>query len=77
MTQTSTPLAVTSSYLVLIEREGDINWLGQFEALSEAQIAMTAWLKQANRSDEDAAFIVPIITWGRADPHIDAAHPGP
>lgn len=66
MTQPSTALAPHSSYLVLLDREGEVDWLGQFDDLSAAQTAMAVWLQDAERGDEDAAFILPVIAWGRA-----------
>ena len=72
MTQPSTAPATTSSYLALLDREGEVDWLGQFDDLSEAQTAMAAWLRAVDRGDEDAAFILPLLARGRAQAMTDA-----
>ena len=51
--------------LVLIDRSGHLGWLGQFPDLATARAAMDAWLKAEDRDDEDAAFILPILGFGR------------
>ena len=32
---------------------------------------MTDWLGRDDRDDEDAAFILPLIAWGRATPQAE------
>jgi len=59
-----TPLQ-TQPCLVLIDHNGDLGWLGQFPDFATAQAAMADWLKAKDRIDEDAAFILPIIGFGR------------
>jgi len=59
-----TPLQ-TQPCLVLIDRDGDLGWLGQFPDLATARAAMDDWLKANDRTDEDAAFILPISGFGR------------
>jgi len=51
--------------LVLIDREGTLGWLGQFPEIASARAAMDDWLKADDRDSEDAAFILPIIGFGR------------
>lgn len=51
--------------LVLTDRGGEIGWLGQFNDITTARAAMDAWLKADDRDDEDAAFILPILGFGR------------
>lgn len=51
--------------LVLTDRGGEIGWLGQFNDISAARAAMDAWLTAEDRDDEDAAFILPILGFGR------------
>lgn len=53
--------------LVLTDRGGDIGWLGQFSDIATARAAMDDWLNAEDRDDEDAAFILPILGFGR--PH--------
>lgn len=53
--------------LVLTDRGGDIGWLGQFPDAATARTAMELWLKAEDRDDEDAAFILPVIGFGRPD----------
>jgi hypothetical protein len=52
--------------------EGEVDWLGQFDDLPKAQIAMTAWLRATDRGDNDAAFILPLLAWGHAQAMTDA-----
>ena len=35
---------------------------------------MTDWLGRDDRDDEDAAFILPLIAWGRATPQAEPVH---
>ncbi len=42
-------------------------WLGQFPDIATARAAMDDWLHAEDRDTEDAAFILPIIGFGRAD----------
>ena len=51
--------------LVLTDRGGEIGWLGQFNNIATARAAMDAWLVAEDRDDEDAAFILPILGFGR------------
>ena len=51
--------------LVLTDRGGEIGWLGQFTDITTARDAMDAWLTAEDRDDEDAAFILPILGFGR------------
>ena len=53
--------------LVLIDRDGSLGWLGQFPDAATARAAMEHWLAEADRDDEDAAFILPVIGFGRPD----------
>jgi trehalose-6-phosphatase len=53
--------------LVLIDRDGTLGWLGQFPDAATAHAAMMHWLAEADRDDEDAAFILPVIAFGRPD----------
>ena len=53
--------------LVLIDREGTLGWLGQFADAAVARAAMEHWLAETDRDDEDAAFILPVIGFGRPD----------
>lgn len=59
-------MTLPPSCLVLIERCGELDWLGQFPDVATAQAAMTAWLHGEDRDPEDVAFILPILGWGRA-----------
>jgi hypothetical protein len=51
--------------LVLIDRDGTLGWLGQFPDAATARAAMDEWLRAEERDPEDAAFILPIIGFGR------------
>ena len=51
--------------LVLTDRGGEIGWLGQFKDIATARNAMDGWLRAEDRDDEDAAFILPILGFGR------------
>jgi trehalose-6-phosphatase len=53
--------------LVLIDHDGNLGWLGQFPDAATAQAAMEHWLAKPDRDDEDAAFILPVIGFGRPD----------
>jgi hypothetical protein len=53
--------------LVLIDRDGTLGWLGQFPDAATARAAMIHWLTEADRNDEDAAFMLPVIGFGRRD----------
>jgi hypothetical protein len=53
--------------LVLIDSDGTLGWLGQFPDAATARAAMEHWLAEADRDDEDAAFILPVIGFGRPD----------
>lgn len=53
--------------LVLIDRDGTLGWLGQFPDTATARVAMANWLAEPDREDEDAAFILPVICFGRPD----------
>jgi hypothetical protein len=53
--------------LVLFERDGILGWLGQFPDAATARAAMERWLAEPERDDEDAAFIVPVVGFGRPD----------
>lgn len=52
--------------LVLIERSGEPDWLGQSPDVATAEAAMKAWLRDRDRDPEDVAFILPVLGWGRA-----------
>ena len=52
--------------LVLTDRDGTLGWLGQFIDITTARAAMADWLAAPERDNEDAAFILPIIGFGRA-----------
>jgi hypothetical protein len=58
-------LLETQPCLVLIDRNDDIGWLGQFPDVATAAVAMAHWLKAPDRDPEDAAFILPILGFGR------------
>ena len=51
--------------LVLTDRGGEIGWLGQFNDFATARDAMDFWLTAEDRDDEEAAFILPIVGFGR------------
>jgi len=51
--------------LVLTDRSGELGWLGQFADPASARAAMADWLAAAGRDPEDAAFILPILGFGR------------
>jgi hypothetical protein len=51
--------------IVLIDWDGTLDWLGQFPDLPAARAAMTDWLAADDRDTEDAAFILPILGFGR------------
>jgi hypothetical protein len=51
--------------IVLIDRDGNLGWLGQFPDIATARAAMDDWLDAEDRDAEDAAFILPIIGFGR------------
>jgi hypothetical protein len=51
--------------LVLTDRGGDIGWLGQFDDIFSARTAMGDWLAAEDRDPEDAAFILPLLGFGR------------
>jgi hypothetical protein len=51
--------------LVLTDRGGEIGWLGQFPDFATGQAAMAHWLKAPDRDAEDAAFILPLLGFGR------------
>jgi hypothetical protein len=53
--------------LVLTDRDGSLGWLGQFPDAATARAAMEHWLAEPDRDDEDAAFILPVIGFGRPD----------
>lgn len=55
----------TQPCLVLTDRNGDLGWLGQFPDATTAQAAMADWLRAPDRDPEDAAFILPILGFGR------------
>ncbi len=78
MVSVRTGLASSSSTapsLVLTDRAGEIGWLGQFNDITTARAAMEHWLKAEDRDDEDAAFILPIIGFGRAGVAVTCATP--
>ena len=58
-------LLQTQPCLVLTDRHDDLGWLGQFPDFATAQAAMAHWLKAPDRDPEDAAFILPILGFGR------------
>jgi hypothetical protein len=51
--------------LVLTERDGTLGWLGQFDDIATARAAMVEWLAADDRDTEDAAFILPLLGFGR------------
>ena len=51
--------------LVLTDSGGEIGWLGQFNDIANARAAMDGWLTAEDRDDEEAAFILPILGFGR------------
>jgi hypothetical protein len=51
--------------LVLTDRDGTLGWLGQFDDISAARTAMADWLAAEDRDPEDAAFILPLLGFGR------------
>lgn len=65
-----TPPAPTPSFLILIDRDGELGWLGQFDAMPEAGAAMRQWLVLPDRCEEEAALIRPLLAWGRRQPQI-------
>lgn len=60
------PMTCPPTCLVLIERSGALDWLGQFPDVATAQSALSGWLRGEDRDPEDAAFILPVLGWGRA-----------
>lgn len=51
--------------IVLIDRDSTLGWLGQFNDIATAHAAMADWLATDDRDVEDAAFILPILGFGR------------
>ena len=58
-------LLETQPCLVLTDRDGTLSWLGQFPDFATARAAMADWLAAADRDGEDAAFILPVLGFGR------------
>ena len=58
-------LLQTQPCLVLTDRHDELGWLGQFPDFATGQAAMEHWLKAPDRDPEDAAFILPILGFGR------------
>lgn len=55
----------TQPCIVVTDRGGEFDWLGQFNDIATARSAMAEWLKADDRDSEDAAFILPILDFGR------------
>jgi hypothetical protein len=51
--------------LILTDRDGIVGWLGQFDDIATARAAMADWLAAEDRDPEDAAFILPLLGFGR------------
>ncbi len=51
--------------LVLTDRDGTLGWLGQFNDIAAARTAMDDWLGADDRDPEDAAFVLPLLGFGR------------
>jgi hypothetical protein len=58
--------------IVLFEWDGTLGWLGQFPDIATACAAMDDWLTADDRDTEDAAFILPIIGFGRPGASVGA-----
>lgn len=58
-------MTTPSLFTVLADDRGTLTWLGQFPSLEAASAAMAAWLSSGDRDVEDAAFIVPVLGFGR------------
>ncbi len=56
----------TQGYIVLTDADGTLGWLCHVPSLGEATSAMTEWLGKPDRGDEDVAFILPALGFGRA-----------
>ena len=57
----------TQGYIVLTDTNGALGWLCHAQDLDEASSAMAEWLGKPIRSDEDVAFILPVLGFARAD----------
>lgn len=57
-------LPLAQPCLILIDSNGELDWLGQFPDLPAAEAAMADWLAAGERDDEDRAFILPILGGG-------------
>lgn len=53
------------TYIVMIARSGEIDWLCHVATPEDATAAMAEWLGQPERGDEDAAWVMPIIAFGQ------------
>jgi hypothetical protein len=62
----SSTMTTPSLFTVLAEDHGTLTWLGQFSNLDAASAAMNDWLASDDRDEEDVAFIVPVLGFGRA-----------
>jgi hypothetical protein len=59
------PQPQTQGYIVLTETDGTLGWLCHVPSLDAATSTMTDWLAKPERGDEDAAFILPVLGFGR------------
>jgi hypothetical protein len=50
-----------TQFLVLIERDGELGWLGCFDILPLADSALEDWIASPDTQSGDVAFIVPAI----------------
>jgi hypothetical protein len=58
-------LLQTQPCLVLTDHGGEIGWLGQFNDIATARAEMADWLAAEDRDPEEAAFILPLLGFGR------------
>lgn len=58
-------MSTPSLFTVLADDRGTLTWLGQFPSVTLAAQAMTDWLHSDDRDDDDTAFIVPVLAFGR------------
>ena len=59
-------MTTPSLFTIFAESNGTLTWLGQFPNLDAASAAMNTWLASDDRDEEDVAFIVPVLGFGRA-----------
>lgn len=60
------PQSQTQSYIVMITTCDALGWICATATLAAAEAAMAEWLARSERTDEDAAFILPTLGFTRA-----------